>query len=589
MKNPYEEWGSHPEKVRVSKAWAWIFSMIFIAIIALPPTFRNLHNTICPRNDSQDEKWAPIVEFFHHPNPKSIEALKSMKKANPAIVREQPNLQDHLRSFEGELEDAAYATDIRQWVQFRLTAWLGEGNAKTVIGDEGRLYYQAAIGGLVGYGPLKAEPDSVMKNPDRAVWTPPLPVIKKFAAQLKDRGIELMLVPVPVKPMIYPEGIGRGKAGKGKWAGPVGHQDQNALYEQLRQSGIDVIDLSDTFWSMKKDGEVYLKQDTHWTQATMQRAVKEVAARVREKAWFDETHKTHGTLTTREEVIKRQSIGDLTDMLGLKKPADLFDQETQQIAVIKDTSTGKPPVSDPGSPIVLLGDSFVNIFDDSGSGFGDPKWKPKNETDKEPGIGAGFAQHLAADLQTPLQIHTANGGGATQIRQEFAESGDNVVRAKKLVIWVLASRDLLLSETPGSLAKIMWRDVKFNQAITKTGPPPVIDPEATGVIIEAQLIERTPLQDPKSTPYKEAVYSALFRVDEEVSGKLNIEGKELPAYLWGFRERKVLSSGRLEAGKKYRLTLVPWASKTNLQSVMKMNDFFITSDYWFVEKVEAIK
>ncbi len=577
MKNPYEEWGAHPEEVRVGKAWSWIFSAFFMAIIVLPSTFRNLHNTVCPRNSEADEKWAPVVEFFHHPNAKSVASLAAKKRNNPSIEREQPSLQDHLRSFEVELEAAPYATSIRQWMQQKLTGGLSEGNSKTVIGDEGRLYYQAAIDSLVGYGPLKAEPDSVMKNPDRALWTPPLPVIEKFAAQLKERGIELMLVPVPVKPMIYPEDIGRGV-----WEGPVRHQDQEALYDKLREAGVEVVDLSDAFWAAKKTGEVFLKQDTHWTQLAMQEAAMEVAGRIKSKTWFASIKTDLDSEVTK---VERQHPGDLVEMLKLVSPENIFSPESQNITIVN--SSSQRVGANRQSPIVLLGDSFVNVYDDPSIGFGDLNWKTKDKNDSQELIGAGFAQHLAAALNSQLDTYTANGGGATQVRKDFADRPDNEVRAKKLVVWVLASRDLLLSETPGIRAGIRWRDVEFSKRISKTSPP--VATAADSVIIEAVLKERTPLQDPKSTPYKEAVYSAIFTLSKKIKGELKIEENELPAYLWGFRERKVVLSGRLEAGKKYRLTLVPWASKTKLQSVQKMDDLFVLSDWWFVEKVEPIE
>ena len=81
----------------------------------------------------------PVVEFFHHPNPKSVASLASKKQNNPSINRKQPNLQDHLRSFEVELEAAPYAIAIRQWMQRNLTAGFREGNSKTLIGKEGRM------------------------------------------------------------------------------------------------------------------------------------------------------------------------------------------------------------------------------------------------------------------------------------------------------------------------------------------------------------------------------------------------------------------------------------------------------------------
>ncbi len=580
MKNPYEEWGAHPEEVRVNKAWGWIFSAIFIAIIVLPPVLRNGHEALRKLKNKDDARWIPVTEFFHHPNPKATAALELKKQNNPDIERDQPSLRDHLRAFESEIDKAPYAEAIRQRTQAKLTAWFGEGNTKTVVGDKGRLYYQAAIDGLIGYGPLKPEPDSVMKDPDRPTWNQPLPVIKKFANQLKERGIELMLVPVPVKPMIYPEDISGGQS-----AGPVHHRDQEKFYTELREAGVEVVDLSNLFWSMKKDGDVFLNQDTHWTPDAMQRAAAEIAAKIKSKPWFAEVK---GDLQVDEKILQRTQEGDLVEMLDLTESSQVFASESQSLKVINDRTSGLRLAKARQSPIVLLGDSFVNIYDDPKRGFNDPTWKGKDELDSEPLIGAGFAQHLAAELQTPLDVYTANGGGATAVRKEFADRADNQVRAKKMVVWVLASRDLLLSESPGLRAGVSWRDVKFSKRISKT-PAQTVSSNAPEVVIEAVLKERMPLSDPKITPYEEAIFSAIFTVSKQVKGKLNIEGDEVPAYLWGFRKRIVLASGRIETGKKYRLTLVPWESKTKIHSVQKIDDLYVLSDWWFVEKIEPVE
>jgi len=580
MKNPYEEWRAHPEELRVQKRWSWIFSVVFIVVITLPPVWRNLHEAIRPLVRDDEKRWVPVVEFFRHPNSRGIALLEEIKGNNPDITRENPNMRDHLRSFETEIEKAPIAEAIRRQTQEKLTAWFGEGNTKTVLGNQGQFYLRAAIDGLVGYGPLKPEPDSVMKDPDRPVWTPPLPVIEKFASQLKERGIELMLVPMPVKPMIYPEDIGTVAS-----TGPVLHRDQEKLYAELREAGVEVLDLSDLFWSMKKDGQVFLKQDTHWTQSTMQRAAEEVANKIKSRPWFTDAK---GELEVGEETLQRKHEGDQVKMLDLAKPGKLFDPETQSLKIINDRSSGLRVRTDPQSSIVLLGDSFVNIYDDPGIGFGDPDWLATDDNDIEPLIGAGFAQHLAAELQTPLDTISKNGGGATQVRKEFAKRPDNVVRAKKLVVWLIASRDLLLSETPGLRAGVQWRDVIFNTRIAEIPTHPVTS-NATEVVIEAELKERTALIDPKSKPYTEAIYSAFFSINKTVKGDLKIKGNEFPAYLWGFRKDKVVPSGRLEVGKKYRLTLVPWASKTKLQTVQVLDNLKVRFDFWFVENVESVE
>ena len=76
---------------------------------------------------------------------------------------------------ESEFESAAFTEPPRRAVaRSVLTETLREGNRKTVIGNDGWLFFKPAIDGLTGYGPLKSEPDTVAKDPRREPWSGPL-------------------------------------------------------------------------------------------------------------------------------------------------------------------------------------------------------------------------------------------------------------------------------------------------------------------------------------------------------------------------------------------------------------------------------
>ena len=99
--------------------------------------------------------------------------------------------------------------------------------------------------------------------------------------------------------------------------------------------------------------------------------------------------------------VQRESIGDLVKLLDLKHPAQTFSPEPVLLKVIGEGT------EDRDSPIVLLGDSFVNVFDDPTLGFENPA-KPTER------IRAGFAQTLALRLQQPLDVIAMNGKGSTE-------------------------------------------------------------------------------------------------------------------------------------------------------------------------------
>ncbi len=543
MENPYDKFGAHPCEVKAGRTTLWVFTVLFLLGIAVPPVLRNLQDA-----KKTTDRWVPALEFWNHPNPKGRDLLRSKKQGNSEITRTQPSLRDHLQAVEKEIKGADFRESIRAADQRILTSLFHEGNSKAVIGKDGWFFYQPGIDGLAGYGPLKSEPDSVTKDPDRAQWFPQAPVIEKFAAQLKERGVELMLVPVPVKPMIHPEHLASGTEA------PVRHRDQEKLYQTLRDTGIEVVDLTDAMLEWKKEGEpLYLKQDTHWTQNTMRRAAAEVAARVKAKAWFSDVDTSLKPVT---EVVTRSHGGDLVGMLDIAGTDKKFPAETQEITRVLDPATKAPIASDPESPIALLGDSFVNVFDTPQIGFGN------SEKDTEP-IGGGFAGALAQELGTKLDIHTANGGGATDVRKSFAGSSKDVVAKKKLVIWTIASRDLLLSETPGGKAGVRWRDVEFSERENGVTEP---------FTMVGTLKERSSLGDPTSTPYEDSIFSALFDVEAIDQGSYSED--EAMVFLWGFKKRILEPESELQVGDKVQLELTPLSSNEELKGINMSDDLF---------------
>ncbi|NNE90364.1 MAG: hypothetical protein HKN23_01850 [Verrucomicrobiales bacterium] len=532
MENPYEKFGAHACEVAAGRRWLWIFAGIFCLGIVAAPIGRNLYEAL-KSVESGGERWIPVVKFWDVDNEKTEEALRQKRKKNASITRTEPILRDHLQAFEGEIKKADFRDAIASREQKTLTGVFEEGNLKVRIGRDGWFFYQPAVDALTRYGPLRPEPDSVMKDPDRPEWNPAGPVIERFADQLQERNIELLLVPVPVKAMIHPEHFDAGLEA------PLQHPDQEAFYEKLRShENIELLDLTDLFLDLKaKNGPVFLKQDTHWTHDTMQAAAAAVAAAVNEKPWFDSLDKN---LEVKTETVTRSHQGDLVGMLSLPDSAALFSPETQEIECVLDAETGKPLTDDPASPIVLLGDSFVNIYNTPGIGFGE---------EGESEIGAGFAAALARNLGTRLHSFTSNGEGATGVRRDFARMGKSDVAKKKLVIWVVAARDLLLSETPGISAGVQWKDGVCNTGNTyEQGPATVI----------ATVAERSGLGNPKQTPYENSLFSTLVEVESVEEGG-PFGGKQAQVFLWGFQKRKLLPASNLKVGDRVRLDLIPMA------------------------------
>lgn len=485
-------------------------------------------------------------------------------------------LLERLHSVEKSTDKAAYATAIRQTTQSLLVDHAGEGNRKVVLGQGDWLYYQPELTALRGWGPVHREPFSVMKDPSVAKLRMARDVVLEFAAQLKERGLPLLLVPVPVKPMIYPEHLS-----SAKFTRPVYHRDQLELYDQLRKAGIDVLDLSEKFWDLKVRMQVYLEQDTHWTPDAMKVAAEVISNHIK-KAYPAAAPKSETTPLVDARVLDRSSYGDLVHLLDLRRPGASFRQEQAKLLSI----TGMDP--DPKAPIALLGDSFVNVFDDPALGFAD---KP-DDTHR---LKAGLAYQLAIALNSPLDVIAKNGGGATEARREFARRYDDEVRTKKLVVWVIACRDLLLSPPAAREANVEWARVEFNpnrrEGSTLRTPPTVTSSDsAAQVVVEATLVAKSTPQDPGATPYREALHTAVYKADKVIRGTFD-PSSEWMTVQWTFKDKQLQPTASFQPGKRYRLTLVPWDSRPDLKSLNlsqdRTEDLF-TADQWFVESAEEI-
>ncbi len=521
MKNPYAN--EHDDvEVRLGRGAAWAFVFAFLLIITLPPLYRNLYEAAKPAGA---ERWIPAAEFFKPQNNRGLLA--------------------HLKAFEGTLEDADFTRPPRRAVQSALTRGpLREGNRKARIGDDGWLYFQTALDAITGYGPLAPEPDSVAKDPRRAPWRSPLAAITAFARQLEDFGVELVLVPIPVKPTIYPEHLGRPAEG------PVAHPDAAAFYGQLDTlPNVEVLDMTASFWELKDDTRLFLKQDTHWTPAGMEFAAGQIAAHLMAKPWF-EPGDAQLEAAPRE---RRASLGDLVEKLDIG-PAGFAEEEVSVEPV-------RGATRDAGSPIVLLGDSFTNIYSAATLDWGE---------------GAGFAEHLALKLDTPLDVVAINGGGATEVRATLArrKGSATLMRGKKAVVWAIAARDLFLSETAARDAEVEWEDVAFD------GGEPAATAEGRARIL-ATMLDKPPLPNPQSTSYTALLYAAEYRIDAVLAGEIEPEEDGKIAVLhYAFEDRQLLDSSTLRVGEQREFEVVPFDGMDKLQSLEVRNDSDLFDLYW---------
>jgi hypothetical protein len=407
------------------------------------------------------------------------------------------------------------------------------GNQRVFSGRDGWLYYRSDLDAVYGKGPYHTEPPSVAREKRENPWQAPVPLIKEFSHLLSDRGMKLILVPVPTKPMICREGLWLPR-----FSGTGSHWEE--WREDLASSGVEVVDLFPLFGAVSSDEECFLKQDTHWTPQMMEAAAKEVAFRC------GPLPPESDSLDVQE--VERESYGDLVGMLDLGAEPDGFTSETVSLRQIAESNPGNGE-----SQVVVLGDSFVNIYEDPGLGFG---------KERETSLRAGFSSHLSNFSGENVHTIAINGGGATAVREAFVNLPEEQLHATKVVVWVLSSRDILLPEIPAGRAGIEWRPVAFPESGPEKGSVKGKETDVVATLQEVSLIE-----DPAQTPYASAIYSALFVEDGE-------NAAEHFVFLWAFRDRKLEATSSLETGKRYRLRLVPLSDSPDASRATRIDDLF---------------
>ena len=91
-------------------------------------------------------------------------------------------------------------------------------------------------------------------------------------------------------------------------------------------------------------------------------------------------------------------------------------------------------MADADAPVLLLGDSYTNIFSLAELGWGE---------------GAGLAEHLAYRLNQPIDVIALNGGGASGVRIELVVlPRRGGWTAKKVLVYEFAMRNLAVENWP---------------------------------------------------------------------------------------------------------------------------------------------
>ena len=221
----------------------------------------------------------------------------------------------------------------------------------------------------------------MLADPERFPLTAtndPVAAIVDFRDQLAAYGIRLLVLPVPNKDSVYPDRLSsRAKNLQGVLATRT-----REILAKLKEADVEVLDLFQEFRKARQpsgstyQAPLYLAQDTHWSPAGVALAAKAAAHRLIDLGWV-----RTGEINYTEQSAPVQRIGDLVRML--QSPMIEQSLTPESIASIQVLQDSKPYSDDPNSEILILGDSFLRIYQ------------------QDTPTSAGFVAHLARELNRP--------------------------------------------------------------------------------------------------------------------------------------------------------------------------------------------
>jgi alginate O-acetyltransferase complex protein AlgJ len=445
-----------------------------------------------------------------------------------------------IRSFESTLEDSsALAAAFRPEAIDGLLRVGGAGSEEAYIGRDGWLFYRPDVDMLV----MKPYSDSGAAKG-----------IANFSWELAQHGVRLLVVPVPGKATLHPEKL----AAEGmKFAKPVVSPVLSELAGKVaaawRKKNTEdtefaprVLDATAILWQRKMETreDQFLRTDSHWAPLTMGAVADSAAKEIAVSGIFAPPE---NVFAERKEI---SATGDTALMLDLPVSSPLREPQSVSIEQIK-TGNGNCWRVNHESPVLVLGDSYSNIYSTGGLGWG---------------ADAGFAEQLSLHLGYRVDKLARNDAGARSAREMLvAEMARNPgwLEGKKIVVWVMAAREFVRGD---------WSHVTLPEPSRNAGAQEfLVVPPGETAEVTARVLSLGALPVPGDSPYADYLTALHLGELEDAGSGRKIPGHAL-AYLFTMRDRQIFRVPGLAPGRRVKLRLSNYAAKADKLDSLNRGD-----------------
>jgi alginate O-acetyltransferase complex protein AlgJ len=563
-------------QTQISRDVRWFLTLGLLLSITIIPVWQHLRDlrqnlTVWEKTPVAERRWTQLLPQVYD----IVRLMPDWEKIHKAQawwgVSAFLPAADDIKLYEQAVEDnSVLAEKLLPRVQWLLTRFGGTGNEEAVTGRDGWLFYKPDIRYLTDppfLNPVR------LRNLERytEIEPNPVPAILEFRDQLAKRGIALVVMPVPVKPQIYPARLAARFEDREL---PLQNDSYSEWLQQLKVAGVLVFDPGPVLADFARDAPgtpAYLATDTHWSPEAMARVAEDLAGFLRGMNLLPPGDPSR--FERRAELVSNQ--GDIAVMLRLPENQTLYRPQTVPIQRVYDKEN-KPWKPDVSAPVLLLGDSFVNIFSSP-----DLRW----------GENAGLAEQLAVDLGLPVDVIAINAGGShttreelvTQLRRHYAEfeakgsvSQRERLADKQIVVYQFAARELLSGN---------WKRIDLPErnhaALGEVREGGTEQADATMRLVRGKIAAMSRPPRPGTVPYRDAVIAVHLVETEVMAGKVKLDSDEALVYMLGMADNRHTPAADLRVGSEITLALRPWSEMEGRYGSMQRLDVGSDADFLF--------